>query len=73
MAETSDRVSSIAGRMAKLSPATVRITAADPAQLNAFVKDVRTMAASLLRQDETRGLRRMLLKVAMAGVPPKAY
>lgn len=59
--------------MATLSPATVRQLAADPGQLNAFVKNVRVMAASLLRQDEVRGLRRVLLTLAMRGVPPKAY
>lgn len=71
MAQTSDRISGIAARMGRLTPAAVRATAENPAALNAFVQDARSMAASLLRQDEVRGLRKVLLKLAMAGVPPR--
>ena len=50
--QTSDRVSSLAGRYAGISGNTVR-------QMNpdALAADIRSMAASLLRQDEVKGLR----------------
>ncbi len=72
MAQTSDRVSGIAARMGRLTPAAVRAIADDPERLDAFARDVRSMAASLLRQDEVRGLRKAMLRLAMAGVPPRA-
>ena len=57
MAQSSNRVSSIAARMAHISPETVRDAAGDIAGLNALVKDIRSLAASVLRQDEVRGER----------------
>jgi len=58
MAQTSDRVSSIAARY-------VNITSRELAQKRAgeLVKDIRALAASVLRQDETRGLRGLVRKV----------
>jgi hypothetical protein len=54
-AQTGDRVSALAARYAKLQPGNLNgLTADERRQLAA---DVRSMAASLLRQDETKGKR----------------
>jgi hypothetical protein len=60
MAETSDRVAAIAGKYADYSLADLDKDTAHPTQL---VRDIRSMAASLLRQDETKGLRWLVKKV----------
>jgi hypothetical protein len=54
-AQTSDRISAIAARRVKLMPAD--LLTATPAECEAIAADVRSMAASLLRQDETKGPR----------------
>jgi hypothetical protein len=54
-AQTSDRISAIAARRVKLMPADLAL--ATPVEREAIAADVRSMAASLLRQDETKGLR----------------
>lgn len=56
-AQTSDRVSSIAARYTNLTAARlIGMTATDRSAEQA-ASDIRAMAASLLRQDETKGLR----------------
>lgn len=60
--QTSDRVSSIAARYVRLTADQVR--RADP---EALAFEVRSMAASLLRQDETKGLRGIVRKLFTKG------
>lgn len=63
MSETSDRVSSIAARYTTLTAARlIGLTATDRSAEQA-AKDIRTLAASVLRQDETKGLRRFLKRL----------
>ena len=62
-ARTSDRVSSIAARFAKLTPETLLALTAKPDTCEHTAADIRTMAASLLRQDEVKGLRKLFKKV----------
>jgi hypothetical protein len=59
-AKTSDRVSSIAARYANLTPARLLAATAKDSTLEAAVDDIKSMAASLMRQDEVRGVRRLL-------------
>jgi hypothetical protein len=54
-------VSSLAAKYANLDP--LEIPWVGSAERDQFAADVRTMAASLLRQDEHRGVRRLLRKV----------
>lgn len=62
-AQTSDRVSSLAARYARLTADNLlSMTATAPLREQA-TKDIRSMAASLLRQDEVRGLRRLIRKI----------
>lgn len=57
MAQTSDRMSSIAAKY-------LNITGDDLGPGNEHMAaDIRSMAASLLRQDEVKGLRRLIRKV----------
>lgn len=63
MAQTSDRVSSLAARYAGMSNTKFKDLASSPDGLNELAHDVRSMAASLLRQDEVRGLRKLIRKV----------
>lgn len=63
MAQTSDRISSLAARYAGMSNTKFRQLAENPEDLNALAYDVRSMAASLLRQDEVKGLRKLIRKV----------
>jgi hypothetical protein len=63
MARTSDRVSTIAARYANLTPARLLAATAKDSSLEATAEDIRSMAASLLRQDEQRGLRKLVRKV----------
>lgn len=63
MARTSDRVSSIAARHAKIEPETVMALGARQSTATVLAADIRTMAASLLRQDEHKGLRGLIQKV----------
>lgn len=63
MAQTSDRISSIAGRYGTITEdeleALVRGGAA-----SVIANDIRSMAASLRRQDEHKGLRGLLKRIA---------
>lgn len=63
MAQTSDKTSSIAARYVKLDPDTLLALTATPASRVSTASDIRSMAASLLRQDEVRGIRKFIRKV----------
>jgi hypothetical protein len=68
MAQTSDRISSMAARYRTMTGMDVVEAGLDPRKADALAKDIRSMAASLQRQDETPGTR--LLK--MIGLGPKS-
>lgn len=55
--QTSDRISSIAARYANITPARLIGLAGSDATVEQAASDIRSMAASLIRQDETKGLR----------------
>lgn len=55
MAQTSDRVSAIAARLSKITARTILRSAADPEKLEQLRSDIRTVAASTMRQDEVKG------------------
>ncbi len=63
MTQTSDRVSTMAARHTKLTAETLMALAAKPSTAEILASDIRSMAASLLAQDEHRGLRGMIRKV----------
>ena len=63
MAKTSDRISSLAARYAGMSNTKFKELVTSPEAVNELAYDVRSMAGSLLRQDEHRGLRRLIRKV----------
>jgi prefoldin subunit 5 len=63
MAQTSDRVSKLAARYAKLTSETLRALAQSQASLEATADEIRSLAASALRQDEVKGLRKLFKKV----------
>jgi hypothetical protein len=60
MVQTSDRVSSIAGRYVNLTPARLLAATAKDSTLEAAVEDIKALAASCLKQDEVRGVRKLL-------------
>lgn len=61
MKQTGDRVSSLAGKYGRITaPQLVGLTLERATEIAA---DVRSMAASLRSQDETRGLRKLWKKV----------
>jgi hypothetical protein len=62
-AQTSDRVSSIAARYAGITADNLLSLTATAPLREQMAADIRSLAASALRQDETRGLRRLLRKV----------
>lgn len=66
MAQTSDRVSSLAARYVGISNTALRDKIEGRDGLNEVAHDIRTMAASLLRQDEVKGLRKLIRKVTGA-------
>jgi hypothetical protein len=63
MAGTTDRVSTIAGRLAQITGAQICTAAGKGDKLDALVRDIRTVAASALASDRTprRGLLGRLL------------
>lgn len=65
MAQTSDRVSSIAAQYWGMSNTHFKqlVATASEEDLNRMAYDMRSMAASLMRQDETKGLRGLVKKV----------
>jgi hypothetical protein len=62
-AQTSDRVSSIAARYAKITPQELLARTATEFMCKATVEDIQSMAGSLLRQDQHKGLRGFIRKV----------
>lgn len=60
-AQTSDRISSLAARYADISSAELMSLTISQAEVRA--SDIRSMAMSLLRQDEVRGIRKFIRKV----------
>lgn len=61
MKQTSDRVSAIAARYVKADGHSLALMT--PHQAETLAKDIRSMAASLLAQDEVRGFRKLWKKV----------
>lgn len=59
MPETSDRVSSIAGFYASFFPDDLEEATANAELRAQLCRDIRSLAASALRQDETRGIRKL--------------
>lgn len=63
MAQTSDRISAIAGRLAGFTKQDLLDAVAyGPPKTDELVKDVRSVAASALRQDERPGLWKRLFQ-----------
>lgn len=58
--QTSDRVSRLAARYVGITP--MSLVGLTEGQASATAKDIRSMAASLLAQDEVRGLRKFIRK-----------
>lgn len=63
MSKTSDRVSAIAGRYTKITPGMLIALTSNEQSATNVAADVRSMAASLLKQDEHKGLRGLIRKV----------
>lgn len=62
-AQTSDRVSSLAARYATITADRLLSVTASERLREETAADIRSMAASLMRQDETKGLRGLIRKV----------
>jgi UTP-glucose-1-phosphate uridylyltransferase len=62
-AQTSDRLSTIASHYADISPDMIRALAQNESSRIQLAAQIRQMAMSLVRQDETRGLRGLVRKV----------
>ena len=62
MAQTSDHISSLAARYVAMSNTSLKARV-ENGGLNEVGHDIRSMAASLLRQDEVKGLRKLIRKV----------
>jgi len=62
-AQTSDRISTIAARYANLTPARLLALTAKDSTLEIAASEIRSMAASLIRQDEVKGIRKLARKV----------
>ena len=65
MARTSDRVSRLASRYARLTPETLHALSQSVASREATAEEIRSMAASLLAQDEHKGLRGILKRIGL--------
>lgn len=65
MARTSDRVSRLASQYAKLTPESLKARCSTDFMREATAQDIRTLAASLLRQDEHKGLRGILKRIGL--------
>jgi ribonuclease HIII len=63
MAQTSDRVSSIAARYAGVTADEMLSMTASHQLRQETAAEIRSMAASLLRQDEVKGVRKLLKKI----------
>lgn len=64
-AHTSDRVASIAARYATMTGPRLMALSAKISTADNAAADIRAMAASLLRQDETKGLRGLLKRIGL--------
>lgn len=64
MAETSDRISSMAARYRRITADGLLSATATDALREQTAADIRSMAASLARQDETKGIRGFIKRVA---------
>lgn len=62
-AQTSDKVSSLAASYANITADRLLAATASASLREMTAADIRSMAASLLRQDEHRGLRKLWKKV----------
>jgi hypothetical protein len=62
-AQTSDRVASIAARFLTVKAETLMALTAKQSTAEILAADIRSMAASLLRQDEVKGIRKLIRKV----------
>lgn len=62
-AQTSDKSSRLAARYIKLDPDTLLALTATEGIRKSTAAEIRSMAASLLRQDENKGLRGLIRKV----------
>lgn len=63
MAETSDKISSLAARYATITPARLLGQTAKDEGLKQTAADIRSLAASALRQDEVKGVRKLFRKL----------
>lgn len=63
MAQTSDRVSSIAAKYANFSIVHLAAATSSSDKRNELIADIRTLAASALRQDEHRGFRGVITRL----------
>lgn len=63
MAQTSDKVSKIAARLLNVTPAYLIARTAKDSTAEQLAEDIKAVAASALRQDETKGLRKLIRKV----------
>jgi hypothetical protein len=62
-AQTSDRISTVAAAYVGTTPERLLALTATEQLREETAADIRSMAASLLRQDETKGQRKLLKKV----------
>lgn len=67
MAQTSDVISSIAARYARLTDEQLFSITSDAVQRRQTAGEIRSMAASLLRQDQHKGLRGLIRRVKLLG------
>jgi hypothetical protein len=63
MARTSDRVSKLAGKYINITPGELLGRLGQSGGAQEIAADIRSIAASALRQDETRGLRGAVKKL----------
>lgn len=64
MAQTSDVISSLAARYVGITAEQLYAITSDAVQRRQTAGEISSMAASLLRQDEVKGLRGLIKKVA---------
>jgi hypothetical protein len=62
-AQTGEKVSAIASRLIRLDADTLLALTATPASRDKLAEDIRSMSASLLRQDEHKGVRGLIRKL----------
>jgi hypothetical protein len=62
-AETGDRASTIAGEFINMTPEMLAALTATDELTQITAKKIRSLAASALRQDETKGFRKLIKKM----------